>query len=44
VSGAERQKELEMTDTILIFALLLAFATAVLYVDGCDRLKGAKRV
>ncbi|ADV85002.1 hypothetical protein AciPR4_4259 [Terriglobus saanensis SP1PR4] len=33
-----------MTDALPILFLLLAFATAVLYVDGCDRLKGTKRV
>jgi len=33
-----------MTDALLVLALLLAFATAGLYVDGCDRLKGTKRV
>jgi hypothetical protein len=32
-----------MTDILAIFSLLILFPVALLYVFGCDRLKGSRR-
>ncbi len=31
-----------MLDTVSLVSVLLLFAASVLYVDGCDRLKGGR--
>jgi hypothetical protein len=32
-----------MADTVAVFTLLILLVAALLYVSGCDRLKGSRR-
>jgi hypothetical protein len=32
-----------MADIVAVFTLFIFFAAALLYVSGCDRLKGSRR-